>query len=278
MNLLPLFLGGLAVLNPFVGMILMMIYCSYSLRNSIRSPLGSMLLFFVFPVIAAVLSRQMPGVVVMASDALWGVGFASILFLQALRNRHNLNSAFTQAAILIILYGAARYFLFGGYLHLANEQTIADLNKYFPQFYQNRDMQSSLAVMRYIWPSSWTVPQVVSLFLGFLLFQHLSGVKFNWREVSFPKYYNFLILAILPLYLVPSMQQIFVNTLLALLVIPVIQGMGVLLNLLSRYITNRFVLVLLMVILISNLILVALLGFADIWLDLRKLNSKGTTA
>lgn len=278
MSFLPLILGGLAVLNPFIGMILMLIYCSYSLRNSIRSPLGSLLLFLVFPVLAAVLAPKMPGVVVMASDALWGVGFAAILFLQALRNRHNLNSAFTQAAILIIIYGAARYFLFGGFLQLANEQTISALNSSFPQIYQNRDMQSSLSLMRYIWPSSWTVPQVVSLFLGFLIFQRLSGVRFNWREVSFPKYYNFLILAILPLYLVPSMQQIFVNTLLALFVIPVIQGLGVLLNLLSRYISNKFVLILLMVILISNLILVALLGFADIWLDFRKLNYKGTIA
>lgn len=278
MSLLPLLLGGLAVLNPFIGLILMMIYCGLCLRYNTGNPGTSLLLFIVLPVVAATLSRQNTGILVMATDAVCGAGLASVLFVLALRRRQSLWAAFAQAAILIILYGVARYFVFGSYLSLANDQAVAELTRRLPGLYQNQNAAFALAATRYLWPASWTVPQLVALFLGFVLFQNLNGIRFDWKQVRLPGYYNLLILAVLPLYLVPALRPVFVNTLVALLVLPVIQGIGVLTSYLSSVIANKFILVLLMLVLISNFYLVALVGFADIWLDFRKTTIKGTTA
>ncbi len=278
MNLLALLLGAIAVFNPFVGLIMTMIYCRFSMRSIHKSPLQIMALFFVFPIAFVLLLQRQPGVIVAASDAVWGVGFSVLLFLFSLRGRFSFTASMTHSAMLIIIYGVIRQFIFGSYLLLANEQAIVDLGKLFPQMLQTSQMQQSISLMRYMIPSSWMVPQLVALFLGLIVFLRMSGIGLAWKELSFPKYYNFLILATLPLYFFPPLRMVFINSLIALCVLPLIQGIGVILHQASRFSSNLFVMALIAVLITFNLILVALLGFADIWLDFRKLNTKGIYA
>jgi len=275
---LPLVLGALATLNPLIGLILMMIYSGVSLRYSISNPLNAMALFFVAPALLALAFRSEQTLIVSASDAVWGVGFASIIFLLALRNQRSLSASFTLAAISIIIYGILRHLVFGKFLTLQSEQAMAELNRLLPQLYERPEMRNSLALMRQILPASWILPQLTALFLGFLLFMLLNGIPFIWSRLSFPKYYNLLILLVLPLYLVPLLKPVFLNLLIALSLIPFIQGIGVLVHYLSRLIPSKLIMVLLIILLSLNGILIALLGFADLWLDLRKLNNGGTTA
>ena len=255
-----------------------MIYCRFSMRSIHKSPLQIMALFFVFPIAFVLLLQRQPGVIVAASDAVWGVGFSVLLFLFSLRGRFSFTASMTHSAMLIIIYGVIRQFIFGSYLLLANEQAIVDLGKLFPQMLQTSQMQQSISLMRYMIPSSWMVPQLVALFLGLIVFLRMSGIGLAWKELSFPKYYNFLILATLPLYFFPPLRMVFINSLIALCVLPLIQGIGVILHQASRFSSNLFVMALIAVLITFNLILVALLGFADIWLDFRKLNTKGIYA
>ena len=273
MHLLPLLLGGLAVLNPFIGLILMMFYSSYGIRQSGFSPIRMLLLFLVFPLISLFTMREIPGVQLMASDAIWAVGLVTVLFLHSLRAGKSLAAAFTLAAMLIIFYGSARCFVFGDYLTHANEQAISDVTNRFPSIYKRQDMQFSISVMRYLWPASWTIPQLFSLFAGYIMFHNLNGVRFQWCKISFPKYLNFIILAILPLYMVTELHQVFVNTLLTLLVLPAIQGFSLMVDWLAKLVSSRVILAVLLLLLIPNYILISLLGFTDIWLDFRKLNT-----
>jgi uncharacterized protein YybS (DUF2232 family) len=57
-----------------------------------------------------------------------------------------------------------------------------------------------------------------------------------------------------------------------------VQGIGVILNWFSRLVSNPLVTLLVIALALLNLILVALLGFADTWLDFRKIRIKGTYA
>jgi len=272
-HLLPLLLGGLAVLNPFIGLILIMFYSSYGIRQSGFSPIRVLLLFLIFPLTSLFVMREIPGVQLMASDAIWAVGLVTVLFLHSLRTGKSLTTAFTLAAMLIVFYGFARCIVFGNYLTHANEQAISDVTNRFPSIYQRQDMRFYVAVMRYLWPASWTIPQLFSLFAGYILFHNLNGIRFKWRKISFPKYLNFIILAILPLYMVTELHQVFVNTLLTLLVLPAIQGFSLMVDWLAKLVSSRLILALLMLLLIPNYILISLLGFTDIWLDFRKLNT-----
>ncbi|MBW6514216.1 MAG: hypothetical protein K0B87_05615 [Candidatus Syntrophosphaera sp.] len=274
MSLIALLLGAIAAFNPFVGLILMLVYSRFLLRNLQRPPLNRILLFFVFPILFALLLQQ-PGTNVLALDAVIGVGLAVLVFLRTLGRQEDPTAALVHSALLIIIYGMARHFLFGAYLIQANEQAVSEMGRLFPRFVESPDLQRSLDIMRYLLPAGWTVPQLAALFLGFVFFLHLGGSRFAWRAFSVPKYYNLLILAVLPLYFFPGLRMVFVNTLISLCVLPLIQGIGVVLHHVSRWSSNALVLVLVTVLIIFNLILVALLGFADIWLDLRKLNVKG---
>lgn len=278
MFLIALLLGAIASINPFIGLILAMIYCHYLLKNEQGSPLNRLLLFFLFPVLFATLFGNQPGSMVVAADAVIGVGLVVVLFLHGFLKRGNSTGAMVNGAILIIAYGIARHFLFGDYLLAAHEQALREMGNLLPQFTQNADFQNSFALMRYLIPASWMVPQVVALFAGFVIFRNLGGGKFVWKTFSIPGFYNFLFLLLLPLYFIPQLRMIFINSLLAICVLPLIQGIGVILHFFSRLSNNVIVMILLSVVILFNLILVALLGFADIWLDLRKLKSKGIKA
>jgi hypothetical protein len=277
-NLLPLILGALATFNPFIGLILTMVYSAVGIRNGVSAPFRLLILFFAVPVIAAFLSRQLPGVAVIALDAVFGVGLVCVSFLFALRGQRSLNESFLIAAILILLYGVVRYLVFGQFLAQANEQSLAELGRMFPQFYGRSEFRSSFELMRILWPSFWILPQLVALFLGWVLFHRIIGAPFVWSKLSFPKYYNLLIVLALPLYFMPELATMFVNVLVSLSVVPFIQGVGVLIHWLNRIVANKVIMVVLLVVLLTNGILVVLVGFADIWLDFRKINSGGNPA
>lgn len=278
MYLIALLLGAIASISPFIGLILIMAYCHYLLGKELKSPLNRLILFFVFPALFMMLFGNNPGSTLVASDAAVGVGLVAVVFLVSLSKRRDPTRAMVNGAFLIIIYGVIRHFIFGDYLLAAHQQALQDMGNLFPQMSQNAQWQDSVSLMKYLIPASWMLPQVVALFTGYVIFVNLEGGKFSWKRFSMPRSYNFLLLLLLPLYFIPHLRLIFVNTLLAACVLPAVQGTGVVLHFFSRLSTNVIANVLLTILILFNLILVALLGFADIWLDLRKLQSKGIQA
>ncbi len=275
MFLIALLLGVIASISPFIGLVLVITYCHYLLKNELKSPLNRLMLFFVFPILFVMLFANQTGSLVVASDAVFGVGLVAVVFLFGLIKHKNSTQAMANGALLIIAYGIIRHFLFGDYLMAANEQALSDMGNLFPRVMQNAELQNSLSLMHYFIPSSWMVPQLVALFTGFVIFRNLGERKFVWKKFSLPYFYNFLFIILLPLYFIPQLRMIFVNTLLAVCVLPLIQGIGVILHFFARLSNNVIFMILLSILILFNLILVALLGFADTWLDLRKLKTKG---
>lgn len=278
MPIIALLLGAMATISPFMGLLLMLISLRGLLLRSGGKILSRALLWLVFPVLLGSFTLRQPGSLLIVSDAVFGAGLVSLLYLYSLTRQGKPAVALVHGAILVIVYGALRFFLFRTQLIAAHDLALAEMNKLVPQMMQLAKTQNTLAITRFLLPASWTVTQLLALTAGHLAFLHLSGVKSILREFSLPAWYNLLILAVLPLYFIPPLREVLVNTLLALCFLPLVQGIGVILNWFSRLVSNPLVTLLVIALALLNLILVALLGFADTWLDFRKIRIKGTYA
>lgn len=275
MFLLAMLLGALATFNSFAGLILLMFFVRHLISRGIRNIIPVILLFFLVPVTLGILQFRQTEVLVLSADAIFGVGLATLFFVFVMQKQNKTNQALILSSTLIIIYGFCRHFIFQNYINSVNEQAIKELSVILPQMMQNPGSQASIDLVRQILPSGWIVPQVIAMFLGFIILIPATGQKFSWSNFRLPEYYNVLILVILPLFLVPSMRLFLINALISLCILPLIQGIGVLLHILARYTTNSLMLMFLIILIALNLILVALIGFADIWLDFRKLKLKG---
>ncbi len=278
MPIIALLLGAVATLSPFLGLLLMQISCRNLLLQDPGRALNRALLWLVIPALAAAFSFQQPETRIFASDALVGASLAALLYLRTLVRQGKPAVALTHAAMLIVIYGAVRSMLFETQLIATYDQAVTQMSELMPQMMGMPETQGSLALMRMLLPASWSVTQLTALTAGHLIMLHLSGAKSILREFQLPVWYNLLILAVLPLYFFPPQREVMANALLALCVLPLVQGVGVILNLFSRLASNAFVTILVVALALLNLILVALLGFADVWLDFRKLRTKGIYA
>jgi hypothetical protein len=143
----------------------------------------------------------------------------------------------------------------------------------------NAMFTDALPIWKAVLPSVWVITQSMALVLGFLLFQKLLKLTSMLNSLNFPGLYNLLIVAIIPLYLFEQTKMLFLNALLALCVIPFLQGVSVVWQRLGLVFANRVVLgIFMIVIILYTHILLVLLGFADMWLNKRKEIPGGITA
>lgn len=276
MGMIPLLLGAVAVFSPMVGLLLAFVYCGSGERVREATPLQRIGLIFLPPVLFLLLTRQQSGTSLLVADAICGVGLVALVFLVSRFRGLRPEAALANAAILVICYGIVRHIVFAGYLQTAYEQSLSQLQRSFPQLLQNSVSAGSMSLIRDLQSGAWMATQLLVLGLGYILYQRLSGQKFLWNKFFLPRYYNLFLLALLPMYLFPQFRLLLLNVLIALCVLPLLQGIAVLSSLSARYAANPLLLVLGVVLIIFNLILVALLGFTDIWLDFRNINSKGS--
>lgn len=278
MFLYPLLLGTLSLLSPFLGLILLLIFCVKTISTSLVSPLKALSLFFVLPV-GLLLWDNSPSSQIMALDAIFAVGGVTVLYLYALKRNHVLSEAFMFANLLLAAYGLLRFQLFGLYHAQAFDQGMELLRTQMPALVDNAMLSSSLPVWKMLLPTVWIFGQSTALLIGYLLFQKMLKVPFTLANLRFPVAYNYLIIAILPLYLFEQTKMLFVNALLALCIIPFLQGISLMWQRLGLIFANRFVLGIFMVIIILYAsIFLALFGFADMWLNKRNTIPGGTTA
>lgn len=272
-------LGLLATQLPFISLMVMMFYCGRTIQVTLISPARALGLFFVLPLMMLVWDNS-SAIQVLSGDAVLGVGTTVMVFLYAIRRIPNLNSAFTVAAAWLISYGVIRYLLWGSFLAQTQLQGIALAQEQLSRYMDVSVLEQTTRMIQLFWPAMWTVMMLVAFFAGYILFQRQMGLRFTWQLISFPAHYNLLLIASLPLYFFASTQGIFLNILLALCVLPFIQGVGVMSNKLAVLVKNNVIRALLMVAILVNIIsyvLITLLGFADMWGDFRKINTGGNT-
>jgi len=272
---LDLMLGALAMMNPFLGILLMFTGLHMRMIRTQGKPQNSALLWLVFPVLSAFFVLQQPPLMLLAADAFFGAGLAVLLYIWSLQRFGKPVLALTHAALLIIIYGMLRYHVFETHISSSFTQAMAEVERLMPQLLQTDQTRQSLEFMQTMLPASWIVSQLTALTLGFLIHMRFLGFRQSLRHMMLPVYYNLLVLAVLPLYFLPQFRGLLLHSLVALLLLPFFQGIGVLLHWFARESTNFLLILLVAVLAITNTIPVALIGFADIWLDFRKLKIKG---
>ena len=133
MPFISLLLGALATFNPFIGLLVMMIYSHSFFRLLTGKPVNRALMFLVFPIVMAIFTFKNPSTLIYPVDAIFGAGLVVILYLYALIKRGNPITALINAALFITVYGVMRYYLFGNLLLNALDQSFAEMEKIMPQ-------------------------------------------------------------------------------------------------------------------------------------------------
>ena len=280
MFLIPLVLGSLSILFPFISAILLMMYAGKSVTISIQTPLRAMGSFFVVP-LGMLLFFATPDSLLPICDSVFGVGIPVLLFLATLARLHRTSSAFAISVLALIIYGMWRGYYFQDLLLSSFSVVMAQAQATLPQYMNTEVMKQSLSMWKILMPAMWTITQICSMFVGLILFHKQVGLSFRWSELRFPVYYNLAILVVLPLYFVSGQELWFINAIASLAVLPILQGVGILVYYLTRLLSNRLILGVSLFIILINLmsyIFIMLLGFADIWLNLRKLEIGGSPA
>ncbi len=278
MYLYPLIISALAVVNPFLGLVLMLGYCAKALGICVSNPVRSLMMFFPLPIGMLLLERS-TGSQMMALDAIAAVGLVCLTFLYRLKQKGNFSDAFLLAVISLFGYGLLRTWIFGVYQEQVFSQGLETIKTQLPTIVDNAMFQEAIPLWKAILPAIWVITQSLGLYVGYLLFGKLLKLPAQISSLKFPGIYNLFIIAILPLYLLEQTKMLFVNLLLTMCVVPFIQGITVVSQRLAMVFANKLVHGIFMAIIILYAhILLVLMGFADMWLNKRNEIPGGITA
>ena len=279
MFILSFLSGALSTLSPFLGMIMVMYFCAKILGPAIVSPQRALTAFFVMPLLTLIFNGRTPGVPLVVLDAIIGVGAVAYVFLIVLRRNQYLSQAFLAATLVIMLYSMARMLLFGSALAQSFEQGLSLMQDQMPTLFDAEYMELAKGLWTLILPAFWGVGQVFALLIGFLIFHKTIKIPFNPAEMKFPVIFYLLILAILPLYFFAAGRDLFINALILLCTVPLIQGFFSVWVGISRVISNTVLKSIIMVIiLIYAFVPLTLIGFVDGWMNFTNTKRGGNTA
>jgi len=179
------------------------------------------------------------------------------------------------AVIFIVLYGIWRIHLYGSQLEKSLLQAVSEMKRLMPEYSSTREFSISISVMEFLMPAAWIVSQILALFIGLIVFQKQIKIPFRISYFTVSKYYGLMLLAISPLYFYDLAIPTLINAMLGMSVLLFLQGLGVLVYKGSQLVTNRLLLTMLLIILVTNAIsyiITVLIGFADQWLNIRNIN------
>jgi len=257
----------------------MMLFCAKALGPTVASPQRALSAFLVVPLLVMLFGGSSPTTPLMALDAILGVGAVVYVFLVVLRRTQYRNYAFLAAALVIMFYSIARILLFGNVLDMIYQEGMETVQAQMPGLMNGEYYELSARLWKYLQPAIWGVGQISALLISYVIFHKTIKIPLHASEMKFPVFYNFLILAVLPLYFVPSGKTIFVNAIILLCTIPLIQGFFSVLNGLSKVFENKIIRgIIMFFLLIYAFIPLILVGFADSWMSHSNKPRGGKTA
>ncbi len=261
----------MSLLSPFIGMIMVMYFCAKVLGPALVSPQRAIILFFVMPITVLLIDGQRGNTPLMACDAIFGVGIVLYVFLLTLRRNQVLTEALLAGIVVIIGYSLIRMHVFSSFLDATLMEGMTALQSQMPAFMNDEYMQMSFALFHKVMPAFWGVGQIFALMLGYFVFHRTIKIPLSAADIKFTVFYNVLILAALPLYLFDVTKTLFLNTIILLCTVPLIQGFFLAWDFLSRAVTNNIIKSIIMAFaLIYAFIPLTLIGFADSWMSSNK--------
>lgn len=256
-----------------------MYFCAKVLGPAIVSPQRALTAFFVMPLFTLIFNGSSPAASLMVLDAIIGVGAVAYTFLIVLRRSQYLGQAFLAAILVIMLYSVARMLLFGGVLSQSFNEGIILMQDQMPALFDAEYMEVAQKLWMMVLPAFWGVGQIFALLIGYLIFHKTIKIPFKPEEMKFPVIFYILILAILPLYLFEAGRDLFINSLILLCTVPLIQGFFSVWVGISKVVSNIAIRSIIMIfILIYAFIPLTLIGFADGWMNFSNTKRGGNTA
>lgn len=256
-----------------------MYFCAKALGPAIVSPQRALTAFFVMPLFTLIFNGSSFGTPLMVLDAIIGVGAVAYVFLIVLRRNQFLGQAFMAAVLVIMLYSVLRMLLFGSVLRQSFNEGLIMMQDQMPALIDAEYMEIAKRLWTMVLPAFWGVGQIFALLIGFLVFHKTIKIPFQPAEMKFPVVFNILILLILPLYFIEAGRDIFINALILLCTVPLIQGFFSVWVGISKVVSNLAIKSIIMAaILIYAFIPLTLIGFADGWMSFSNIKRGGNTA
>lgn len=259
---------------PFMALVLLMFFCGKNFERCYSNPIKVLAPALMVPLSVLMFSQNQETMVI-ACDATLGVSLIVLCFLYSLRSKLSMNNALAVAATLMIGYGLFRTWLFGSQIQMGFEQALQTVRNSLLMLDNDAANEKTLMWMRVLLPSMWMIQMLIALLLGFVIYQSQVGIKFSISRFTVSKYYSLILLTLIPLYILKNMQVTLINGVIAYSFLPLIQGIGVMISKLSKIMNNSFLMGLIVAIVLINAvsyIILALIGIADQWLDIRKLD------
>jgi len=278
MLIIPLVIGALSLLSPFLAIIVYMLYIAKTAEQNLMKPLPAFLLFILVPAAMLIFDTQI-STQLLCLDAIFTVGLPVLVFLLVVKYNHLLSNGFLASFIVIAAWGIVRYYLFQAYQNNLFEQALAMVKDRMPALLNNSLMEQTLPLWKRIIPAIWIISQSLAWLIGFLLFEWRLKIPNRIANLKFTRYYNLLIIAVLPLYYFSQTKGLFLNLLISLCIIPFVQGAALVWQRLGMIFANRFIsgLFMIIIVLYANILLV-LLGFGNMWFTKRNITPGGNAA
>ncbi len=268
----------IATLSPFWGLVFILAFSDKyrnkrTLFNSIY--FGFVILLFILQVIN----------VLSLIDLLFGVGLTSVLFIWSLNRTLNFINALMSVFFMNILYAVIRLVFFGKQYAEVIAEVIEKYKEFIAQSFQNNNEQLSMA-LKFIdtfqelftkyYVGIWVFTIAVAIYVGALILSKKGSLKWEHRKIQMPFYLIYVLILGLAGFLLPSIQVSGINALIMVSPLFLIQGISILDFYWGDFFKrSKFLLILLIFSMVFNyfiLILVALLGLADIWFNFRKID------
>lgn len=215
-----------------------------------------------------------------ASDALIAIGLGLFLFILIYKQLSDFNQALSVLLIFLLGYVCFRNWIFTPTLQTISKQMEPLLESYiqrFPNLRSNRDIIPIIQTIMIDYQIAiWSVMHFSAVYLGVLLLNRKSSLQHPARKIRFPYWFVYLFITSLALTIYRETSLIGRNLLISIAMIYLMQGVGVLSFFWGDYFRKaKMIRTLLIMAIILNypvLILIALLGVLDVWLNFRKLN------
>ena len=267
----------IATLSPFWGLIFIIAFSGkyQGKRNLFYSVyFGFVVILFLFKVID----------IISFIDLSIGVGLTSALYLWSLRRTLNFINAMISVFFLNIIYAILRLIILGRYHTEIIIEVIDKYKELVMQSFQNNDEQLTFALkftdtfqelFTKYYAGIWVFTIVFAIYIGSLFLSKKGNLKWEHRKIRMPFYLIYILIAALAGFLLPTINASGINALIMIAPLFLIQGISILDFYWGDFLKkSKFLLYLLIFSMVFNyfiLILVALIGLADIWFNFRKI-------
>ena len=255
--------------------------CGYVLKN----PDKKKTFFVVLSILIGVIFVLDMNAILLFMNLVVGVLISIFVFQYVFNNTKNIILSIMLVGMINFLYSVLRHFLFYNtyrkIIDLSLEQNITMIESYFknsPEKIENAKilLESFSGILVNYSISLWTVAIVLGLASGSLVLSRNIKANYEIKSIKVPYFLVYGLISGLSLFIFPTTRNFGSNIVISISSLYLIQGISIALFFWWDYITRSKVLMWMTILAILMnpyiLILITLVGIADIWFDIRKLN------